>query len=118
MEPKQAKSRIQALREQIAVLNDAYYNEDKPLLPDSEYDKLLHELIDIETEFPQFQSKSSPTEKVGGRADNRFAEVKHKIQLLSLANGFNDNEIREFHNRAAKIVGNSLQYETLLFHYH
>ncbi len=110
MEPKQAKSRIQALREQIAVLNDAYYNEDKPLLPDSEYDILVRELIALEKEFPQFKSKSSPTEKVGGRADNRFAEVKHKIQLLSLANGFNDNEIREFHNRAAKIVGNSLQY--------
>ena len=92
MTPKStpAAARIADLRQQIEDANYRYYVLDDPNIPDSEYDHLLRELQDLEAAHPDLASADSPTQRVGNAPSAKFAEVRHSVPMLSLANAFSD----------------------------
>lgn len=93
------KRRALELREIIHYHSDKYYNEDAPEIEDFEYDKLLHELVEIETLYPELITGDSPTQRVGGIADNQFQPVRHIIPMESLQDAFSYNEVIAFDKR-------------------
>ncbi len=105
MEKDAAKRRIDALREQIDYHNYRYYVLDDPVASDAEYDRLMQELTRLEEEYPELVSPSSPTQRVGARPLPEFTEVTHTIPLLSLANAFTVEELRDFDGRVRKLLG-------------
>lgn len=96
---EEIKKRIKELTEILNKANYEYYNLDNPTLTDQEYDKYLRELITLEEKYPEYQDANSPTMRVGGEAIDSFKKVTHKIPMISLANVFNEEEIREFTGR-------------------
>ena len=94
-----AKKRIKELTEIINQANYEYYNLDNPTITDQEYDKYLRELINLEEKYPEFADPNSPTKRVGGEAIDKFNKVAHAIPMISLANVFNEEEIRDFDKR-------------------
>jgi len=102
---KNPASRIAELRQQIEDANYRYYVLDDPNIPDIEYDRLLRELEAIEAEHPELASPDSPTQRVGITPTAKFAEVRHAVPMLSLANAFSPEEIHEFVARIGKETG-------------
>ena len=96
MEKKQAEERIKELRKQLEYHAKKYYDEDKPEISDYEYDKLMVELRNLEKEYPEFQSKDSLTQKVGGHVKEGFSKVTHEIPLQSLQDVFSLEEVNEY----------------------
>lgn len=97
------------LRNEIEYHNNLYYNEDKPLISDMEYDALMRELKQLELEYPELvkneeNGESSPTEKIGGTASEKFSKVRHRVPMLSLSNTYNISEIEDFDKRIKKII--------------
>ena len=92
MEFERASNRIQVLREEINQHNYRYYVLDDPGVPDAEYDRLMQELIKLETEFPDLINANSPTQRVGATPIAEFKEVKHQIPMPSLGNAFDEEE--------------------------
>ncbi len=105
MTKDEAKKRIDELRKVLHYHNYRYYVLDDPIISDSEYDSLLTELKKLEDKFPEFYDENSPTVKVGGKPLNKFEKVEHKIPMLSLDDGFSDDEIREFDLRVKRFLG-------------
>lgn len=93
------QQRIDALREEINSHNYAYYVLDNPEIPDSEYDRLLRELGDIEQQNPGLITSDSPTQRVGATPLDFFSEVKHEVPMLSLGNAFTDQDMNDFDRR-------------------
>jgi len=87
------------LKEQLNQYAHRYYVLDDPAIPDSEYDRLLRELQDIESENPEWLEPDSPSQRVGGEALDAFTQVKHELPMLSLDNSFNDEELLAFDKR-------------------
>jgi DNA ligase (NAD+) len=104
LSPEEARRRIEELREEIEQHNYNYFVLNQPTISDAEYDKLLRELQQLEEQFPQFKSPTSPTQRVGAPPQTEFKTVKHSIPMLSLANAFSDNEVREFDARVKKLA--------------
>ena len=96
---KQAQKRIEELRKQTEYYANKYYNEDNPEISDFEYDMLMLELRNLEKEYPEFISKESLTQHVGGRAKEGFKKVEHKIPLLSMQDIFSIEEIMDYVNK-------------------
>ena len=94
-----AKKRAEQLRAILERASTLYYVNDAPELEDSQYDAMMVELENLEKEFPQLASSSSPTRKVGGRADSRFTKVKHDVKMESLQDVFDMAGIEAFYNR-------------------
>ena len=97
------------LRNEIEYHNNLYYNEDKPIISDMEYDALMRELKQLEQEYPELlknekNGESSPTEKIGGTASEKFSKVRHRMPMLSLSNTYNISEIEDFDKRIKKII--------------
>ncbi len=105
MTKEEAKKRIEELRRILHYHNYRYYVLDDPVISDQEYDALLRELKQLEEQFPEFYDENSPTVKVGGKPLNRFEKVEHKIPMLSLEDGFTDEEIKEFDRRIKRFLG-------------
>ncbi|WP_428074904.1 NAD-dependent DNA ligase LigA [Candidatus Avelusimicrobium luingense] len=101
----QPKDEIEQLRKQIRFHSDLYYNQDNPVLSDTQYDELFRRLQELEKQYPQFITPDSPTQKVGGQASKAFSAVTHKIPMMSLDNSYNAADICEWHERAAKLLG-------------
>jgi len=104
-----AQEKYTKLRNEIEYHNNLYYNEDKPLISDMEYDVLMRELKQLEQEYPELlkneeNGESSPTEKVGGTASEKFSKVRHRVPMLSLSNTYNISEIEDFDKRIKKII--------------
>ncbi len=93
------KERIEELRKLLKQYNYEYYVLSKPTVSDQEYDSLMHELIDLENEFPEFQDENSPTKRVGGYVASEFEKITHRKQMLSLADIFTEEEVRTFDRR-------------------
>lgn len=93
------QKRIDMLREEINSHNYSYYVLDAPEIPDSEYDRLMRELNDIELQNPKLITPDSPTQRVGATPLDSFAEVKHEIPMLSLGNAFSDQDMSDFDRR-------------------
>lgn len=96
MDKKQAKERIEELRKQVEYHAQKYYDEDKPEISDFEYDMLMVELRNLEKEFPEFQSKDSLTQKVGGQVKAGFQKVTHEVPLQSLQDVFSIKDVEEY----------------------
>ncbi|QUX18709.1 NAD-dependent DNA ligase LigA [Staphylococcus haemolyticus] len=103
------QSRVNELHDLLNQYGYEYYVQDNPSVPDSEYDKLLRELIDIEEAHPEFKSPDSPTVRVGGGVQSSFEKVNHDTPMLSLGNAFNEQELRRFDQRIREQVG-SVEY--------
>lgn len=99
-------SRVNELHDLLNQYSYEYYVEDNPSVPDSEYDKLLHELIKIEEEYPEYKTVDSPTVRVGGEAQASFNKVNHDTPMLSLGNAFNEDDLRKFDQRIREQIGN------------
>ena len=99
MDAKQAEKRIKELREQLEYHARKYYDEDKPEISDFEYDMLMVELRNLEKDFPQFQTKDSLSQKVGGHVKEGFQKVTHEVPLQSLQDVFSFDEVVEFVER-------------------
>lgn len=96
MTANEAKVRILELRKEIAYHNELYYNQNRNEISDFEYDKLTSELRSLEISFPQFDDKSSPSHNVGGTAGKGFSKVRHEIQMNSLQDIFDFDEVKKF----------------------
>ena len=94
-----AKARIRELTEKLEYHNNLYYNQDAPEISDYEYDMLLRELENLETEFPSLRRPDSPTNRVGGSAGEKFSPVVHAVPMESLHDSFSEEELRDFDRR-------------------
>ncbi len=104
------KKRSEELREIINYHNRRYYEMDEPEIEDFEYDRLLHELIDIEEKYPQLLTADSPTHRVGGKADGMFTPVEHAVPMESLQDAFSFDDVRAFDKRVKEVVGSNVKY--------
>ena len=105
MNPEAARNRIESLRTTILHHNRRYYQMDDPDISDADYDLLIRELNALELEFPDLITPDSPTQRVGAPPLEKFGAVTHRTPMLSLANAFSDEEIREFDRRCRRFLG-------------
>ena len=96
MNKNQAKERIEKLRGHVEYHAKKYYDDDKPEISDFEYDMLMLELRNLEREFPEFKTKDSLTQKVGGHVKEGFSKVTHEVPLQSLQDVFSIEEVAEY----------------------
>lgn len=99
------ENRIKELRELITRYNYEYHVLDNPTIPDSEFDRLFRELIDLENKHPELYDPSSPTQKLGHAILDSFSKVVHEKAMLSLGNVFSYEELREWANKIEKEYG-------------
>lgn len=100
-----AAKKTQRLREQIRKHDYSYYVLDEPSVPDAEYDRLMRELIELETQSPELITPDSPTQRVSGAPLDAFEQVKHIVPMLSLSNVFDLDELEAFHKRVTDKLG-------------
>jgi DNA ligase (NAD+) len=110
MDRQTAEKRVEELRSLLNQYSKEYYLLDQPSVPDSEYDRLLKELIDLEGVFPDMITPDSPTQRVGGQVLDMFHKVKHDIPMLSLGNAFNEADLRDFDRKVRQAVGEQYSY--------
>ena len=103
MDLRTAKQRAQKLRDEINDLRYRYHVLDDPAITDEVYDSLTTELRAIEQEFPQLRSADSPTQRVGGKALDKFRKVRHGSPMLSLGDAFSEEEMREWEERLRRL---------------
>lgn len=109
------KPKIEKLRQQIKDYDYHYYVLDEPLVPDAEYDRLFRELQKLEAEQPNLVTIDSPTQRVGAKPLTKFAEIQHKIPMLSLDNAFSDEEVLAFDKRAREKLGDNYQQNDITY---
>jgi DNA ligase (NAD+) len=97
-------ARIDELRETIRRHNKAYYDEDAPEIPDAEYDALVRELRALEELNPDLIVPDSPTQVIGGAPSTTFAEVVHRVPMMSLDNAMDEGELRAWGERTARAL--------------
>jgi DNA ligase (NAD+) len=100
-----ASERAEELRQALHHANYCYYVLDQPEIADSEYDRLLRALSDLETEHPELVTADSPTQRIGAAPLSAFAPHTHRQPMLSLGNAFNDDELREFDEKVKRHLG-------------
>lgn len=105
--PSQARLRADELRELLDGANYRYYVLDDPAITDAEFDAYLRELIELEERYPALRAADSPTQRVGAPPSERFEPFHHSAQMLSLANAFDEDELRAFDERVIKLAGSS-----------
>ena len=105
MNVKEAESRIKYLREQIIYNSKLYYEKDAPAISDYEYDMMFRELGDLEAQFPELDSPTSPTKRVGGKALDKFEKFTHSVQMGSLTDVFSYEELEDFIDKTDAILG-------------
>ena len=105
-----AKERINFLRKEIAIHNHRYYVLDKPIVSDFEFDLLLKQLQELESEYPQYFDENSPTQRVGGEVIGGFVSVPHKYKMLSLGNTYSEQELIDFDRRLKKLTNQPIKY--------
>lgn len=91
--------KLSQLRETLHYHAVRYYVEDNPEIPDAEYDRLMRELLELESQYPELVTADSPSLRVGGKPLEGFAQVTHEIPMLSLDNVFDEKELDAFHKR-------------------
>jgi DNA ligase (NAD+) len=101
-------ARAEQLREILNRASHEYYVLDTPALSDAEYDRLFRELQQIETAYPELRSADSPTLRVGAEVQSALAKHTHSIPMLSLANAFDDGELRAWEDRLVRMAGDDI----------
>ncbi len=102
---KDLQRRIDALRDQIRYHEHRYYVLDSPEISDAEFDRLMDELIDLESKHPELITPDSPTQRVGGQVSGQFASVRHSTPMLSLAKTTSESELRDWERRIYDLTG-------------
>ena len=102
---KEAKLRAEEITRQVERWSYEYYVLDNPSVPDSEYDKLMNELIALEKQYPELITPLSPTQRVGGTVLDEFQKIRHKRMMLSLANAFGEDDLRDFDRKIREVIG-------------
>ena len=105
------KTKIKELRDQINAANQAYHTLDNPFISDAAYDLLIHELIELETKYPEYDDPSSPTKKIGGQILDKFEKVTHTTPMMSLSNVFNRDELFKFVERVEEVAASDYVVE-------
>jgi DNA ligase (NAD+) len=100
----QARSELERLAAEIAAHDRRYYQQDAPTIADADYDMLRRRNEAIETRFPDLVRADSPTRRVGTAPSEKFAKVRHAVPMLSLANAFDEAEIRDFVERVRRFL--------------
>ncbi|AGR40833.1 NAD-dependent DNA ligase LigA [Spiroplasma taiwanense] len=103
---EKVKIEIEKLKIKLNEWGNAYYVLDKPLVEDSEYDRLLNKLKILEDQFPELITEDSPTQRVGGKVLDKFEKYKHKTAMLSLSNAFNKEDLLNFNDQIHKEIEN------------
>ena len=97
------KQRVQELTQTLQKISYEYYVLDAPTIADAVYDRLYHELQDLETRYPELISPDSPTQRVGERPASQFTSVKHNVPLYSLENAFGNDDLTTWEQRWRKV---------------
>ena len=105
MQIEDARKRVAELTALLEKYNYEYYVLNASSVSDAEFDRLMNELQMLESEFPGLKSKNSPTQRVGGQVQSEFKKIPHKRLMLSLANVYNEDEMRAFDKRVRDILG-------------
>src|SRR5690242_16738634 len=100
-----AAQKIQALREKLRHHEYLYYVMDAPEITDAEFDTLMLQLKNLETEHPELVTPDSPTQRVGGKPREGFVKVAHSSPMLSLDNTYNEDELRNWERRVHELSG-------------
>ena len=104
MTQAESRKRHEQLVAEINEHNRAYYIEAKPTIPDRDYDRLYHELLDLEKACPELVTPDSPSQRVGGEPLKAFKPVRHLLPMLSLDNTYSQDEVRDFVKRVQKLL--------------
>jgi DNA ligase (NAD+) len=104
MDRAQAEKNIARLRDEIRKHDRRYYQDAAPVISDREYDRLYKELVDLETEFPDLLTPDSPTQHVGGKPLEAFAQIQHRAPMLSLDNTYSEDEVTNFYKRITRLL--------------
>ncbi len=99
-----ARKRHAELAAEIAGHDAAYFEQDAPTITDAAYDALRRELLAIEESHPSLAGEASPSRKVGSEPSGKFAKVRHRVPMLSLANGFSEEDLRDFLGRIRRFL--------------
>lgn len=102
--PAKIKTKVDRLRKELERHNRLYYTDARPEISDTEYDRLMKELITLEETYPELKTADSPSQRVGGAPLKGFKTVTHKIPMMSLDNTYSPDELREFDARVKKIT--------------
>lgn len=100
----EARKRVEELRQEIERHNRLYFELDAPEISDAEYDRLFQELKALEAAHPELAAPDSPTQRVGGAPVEKFRPVTHAVPMLSLDNGFNEEDVVEFDRRVRRFL--------------
>src|SRR5438132_4097969 len=100
----QAAKRIAQLRDEIRKHDRRYYEEAAPTISDREYDRLYKELVDLEAKFPDLVTPDSPTQRVGGKPLQAFAQIQHRVPMLSLDNTYSEEEVVNCYKRITRLL--------------
>src|SRR5437868_2052319 len=100
----QAARRMKQLRGEIRKHDRLYYEEAAPVISDREYDRLYKELVDLEAQFSELVTPDSPTQRVGGKPLQAFAQIEHRLPMLSLDNTYSEDEIANFYKRMTRLL--------------
>jgi DNA ligase (NAD+) len=95
---------LEALKKEIQYHNHRYYVLDDPEISDAEYDRLYRRLVELEALRPDLVTPDSPTQRVGGEPQEAFSQVRHRLPMLSLENGFREEDIRDFDGRIKRFL--------------
>lgn len=105
MASEEIKQRVVDLRQQLHRHNHFYYILDEPEISDAEYDRLMAELVRHESDYPELITPDSPTQRVGAQPVDHFRSVSHTIPMLSLENGFDEQDVEAFDQRIRRFLG-------------
>ena len=101
---KKIKKRLEELASLILKHSKLYYQKDKPIISDQEFDKLVQENYKLEKNFPHLILNNSPNKFVGSVISNKFKKIKHKLPMLSLSNSFSESDLEDFIERIRKFL--------------
>jgi len=104
MDRTEAEKNIAQLREEIRKHDRLYYQDAAPIISDREYDRLYKELVNLETQFPDLLTPDSPTQRVGGKPLEAFAQIQHRAPMLSLDNTYSEEEVTNFYKRITRLL--------------
>lgn len=104
------RERAEFLRRQIEYNSYLYYVEDNPSLSDYDYDMMFRELCELEAKYPELDSPTSPTKRVGGKALEKFEKVTHAVRMGSLVDVFSYDEVRGYVSKIADVLGRSAEF--------
>lgn len=111
--PNDPSQRVSELHRQIEHHNHLYYIDAKPQISDQEYDRLMNELIELESAHPELRTPDSPTQRVGGAPITGFTTIQHAVRMLSIDNTYSQADVKAFDDRVRKALATALSSDQL-----